>query len=75
MITSTEISVFHPNSRKKELEITSVIPKNAVNALAERLGVEVGKQAEKALKTMKRDNIDLLQIRLDDRRIRIRQVA
>lgn len=73
MITETEISVFDQGSRKKKLQITSLIPKQAVDALAEKLGAEAGKAAEKALRTMARDDMDFVQIRLDDKRIRIKQ--
>jgi hypothetical protein len=75
MLTETEISVFRPNSRKKEVTISSLIPKQAVDALAERLGKEAGDAASKALRTMKRNDMDLVQLRVDNRRIRIKQVV
>lgn len=75
MITETEIKVFPPNQRKAELEISAVIASKAVNVLAERLGVEAGKAAEKALKTMKQQDMDFVQFRVADKRVRIRQTA
>jgi hypothetical protein len=75
MITETQIKVFPPNSRKASLEISSVIPKKAFDALAERLGVEAGKAAEKAFRAMKNNDMDLAQLRIDDQRVRIAQVV
>lgn len=71
----TQIKVFPANSRKASLEISSLVPKKAFDMLTERLGVEAGKQAEKAFRAMKANNMDLAQLRVDDTRIRIAQVA
>lgn len=68
----TEISVFAPNSRKREAIIESLIPKQATNALAERLGVEVGDKAMTAINSMKRNDMDMVQLRFGERRVRIR---
>jgi hypothetical protein len=75
MVIETQIKVFPEGSRKASLEIKSLVPRRAIDALAERLGVEIGQQAEAALKSMKRNNMDMVQLRLDDKRIRIAQVA
>jgi hypothetical protein len=72
MIT-TEISVFKPNSRKKDVTIESLIPRQATDALKERLGTAAARKAETALKMMEAEGMDLVQIRLGDRRIRIKQ--
>lgn len=75
MVVTTEISVFGANSRKKELVISSLIPRKAVDLLVERLGQEAGDRANKALRQMNTNDMDLVQIRLGDRRIRIRHTA
>lgn len=69
----TEISVFGPKSRKTEAAIRSLIPKQAVERLAEQLGAEAGQKASKALRQMQSNDMDLVQIRFDDKRIRIKQ--
>jgi hypothetical protein len=74
-LTSTEIKVFPEGSRKASLVISSLIPKNALAKLSEKLGVETAKQAEKAMRSMKANNMDLVQIRTDDGRIRIAEVV
>lgn len=71
----TEISVFARNSRKIEADIRDLLPKQAVDKLAERLGAEAGDKATKALKQMKALDSDLIQFRVDDRRVRIKTVA
>lgn len=68
-----EIVLFKPNSRKKEATIQSLIPRQAVDVLAERLGQEAANKADKALKQMDKLDIDFLQIRHGDRRIRIKR--
>jgi hypothetical protein len=70
---TTEISIFRPNSRQKEATITAPVPRACVNALSERLGVEAGQQAQRALRTMRAQGIDLLQFRIGDQRVRIKQ--
>ena len=74
-MSTTEINIFRPNSRRKEATITSLIPKQATDALKERLGTAAAKKATNALELMQREGIDLVQIRLGDRRIRIKQDA
>lgn len=71
----TEISIFHPNSRKRATTIQSLIPKQTVDALAEQLGQEAADKAAKALRQMKSSGMDLVQFRHGDRRIRIKQDA
>lgn len=73
MLVTTEINIFQPNSRKREATIESLIPKQAVDVLEERLGKAAAKQATEALEVMKAKNIDLLQFRVGDRRVRIKQ--
>lgn len=75
MLVTTEINIFQPNSRKREATIESLIPKQAVDVLAERLGNTAAEQANRALGIMKKENIDLLQFRVGDRRVRIKQHA
>jgi len=75
MLISTQIKVFPAGSRKASLEISSVIPRKAIDALAEKLGVEAGEAAEKSFKAMQKNNGDLMQFRVGDNRIRIAQVA
>lgn len=75
MTVMTEINVFHPNSRKRDVTIESLVPARAIDALAERLGTEASEKATKTLRMMKREGIDLLQFRLGDRRVRIKQRA
>jgi hypothetical protein len=75
MITQTEIKVFPPNSRKASVVISSLIPAKAFNVLAERLGVEAGEQASKAYRAMKRNNMDLAQLRIGESRVRIAEVS
>jgi hypothetical protein len=74
-VIATEISIFSPNSRRIETDIRSLIPKQAINALTEKLGVDAGKKAEKALRQMKSIDSDLVQFRVDERRVRIKQTA
>lgn len=73
MAVATEINIFRPHSRKKETTIRSLIPKQAVDALAEKLGHEAAEAANAALRSMKRNDMDMVQLRLGDRRIRIYQ--
>lgn len=68
----TEISIFAPNSRKREAVIESLIPTAAVDALAERLGDDAGSKVKRAINSMKRNDMDSSQIRIEDRRVRIR---
>jgi hypothetical protein len=72
MPVMTEIKVFHPNSRKVQFEIASLIPKQTVDALAERIGKNAGKKATEALKVMETTGADLIQFKEGDRRIRIK---
>jgi hypothetical protein len=72
---ATAITVFQPNSRKREVTIESLIPQQTVDALEEKLGQEAADKARKALRHMKANDVDLLQIRHGDRRIRISQTA
>jgi hypothetical protein len=74
-VIATEISIFSPNSRRIETDIRSLIPKQAIHALTEKLGVDAGKKAEKALRQMKSIDSDLVQFRVDERRVRIKQTA
>lgn len=74
-VIATEISVFEKNGRKIEADIRSLIPRQAVTALSARLGEAAGKKAEKALRQMKMIDSDLVQFRVEDRRVRIKQVA
>lgn len=69
----TEITVFRPQSRQRDFTLKSMIPAQTVDALAERLGKEAGDKAKSAMRSMDRLGSDLLQIRLDDRRIRIKK--
>lgn len=71
----SEITIFRPNSRKREATIQSLIPQQTVDVLTERLGSEAGSTASKAFGMMKRLDVDLLQFRIGDRRIRIKQSA
>lgn len=67
-----EITVFRPNSRKREATIQSFIPTQAADALAERLGAEAGDKALKTFRTMDRLDIDLTQFKVGERRVRIK---
>jgi hypothetical protein len=68
----TEIAIFRPNSRKREATIESLIPKAAIDVLTERLGKPVADKAQKVINSMRRNDIEMSQLRVDDRRIRIR---
>ena len=72
-VVETEISVFNPGSRKANLQISSLIPRQVIDVLAEKLGTEAGKKAENALRTMDRNDMDFVQFRLGDKRVRIKQ--
>jgi hypothetical protein len=74
-VQTTTISVFHPNSRKVATTIQSVIPKQTVDSLTERLGQEAGEQARKTLSAMQRNGLDMAQFSVGERRIRIKQEA
>lgn len=68
-----EITIFRPNSRKREATIQSLIPQQTVDVLAERLGADAGEKAKASYRTMDRLDIDLLQFKIGDRRIRIKK--
>jgi hypothetical protein len=74
MLVQNEIVIFKPNSRKKEATIRSLIPRQAVDALGERLGKEAADKAHSAFKLMGRTDIDFMQLKLGDRRIRVKQI-
>lgn len=71
----TEISIFAPNSRKTEATIVHLIPGRTIDVLRERLGNKAAAKARKALAAMNENELDLIQFRHDDRRIRIKQSA
>lgn len=68
----TEISIFRPNNRKKEATIESLIPRAAVNVLGERLGRTAKNKVRKAIESMGENHMEMSQIHLGDRRVRIR---
>lgn len=68
----TEISIFRPNDRKKEATIESLIPRVAVNTLSERLGKSAATKVRKAIQTMDENHMDMSQLQIGDRRVRIR---
>lgn len=73
MSVMTEITVFQPNSRKSQAVIQSLVPRKAVDTLEERLGKEAADKANAALELMKSSDADLVQFRIGDRRIRVKQ--
>jgi hypothetical protein len=68
----TEIAVFHPKSRKKHITIEGATAPQAVDALAERLGKTTGDKVQSIINSMKRNDMDMSQLTIDDRRVRIR---
>jgi hypothetical protein len=68
----TEIAVFKPNSREKHVVIESLIPTAAVSALAERFNQDLADKAQKIINSMKRNDVEMTQMRFEDRRVRIR---
>ena len=68
---ATEIVVFKPNSRQKDITIRNLIPRNAISTLRERLDQEAGDKAEKALRNLDRVDGDFTQFRHGDRRVRV----
>jgi hypothetical protein len=75
MAGATEIVVFKPNSRKKDITIRHMIPRVAVNTLRERLGEDAADKAEKVLKVMDKVEGDFIQFRHEDRRVRVYENA
>lgn len=70
----SEIIVFKPGSTKKEATISSLVPRQAADALAEHYGAEAGEKARKALNSMQRLDLDFVQFRMGEQRVRVRQV-
>jgi hypothetical protein len=68
-----EVIIFQPNSRKKQATITSPFAAQVVTPLSERLGAEAAEKAKKHLSHMQRHGIESMQIRIGERRIRLRQ--
>lgn len=71
MLTN-EITIFRPNSRKREATISSPIAARVTSALEERLGATVANKARKQLSIMKKEGIEFLQFRHEDRKVRLR---
>lgn len=67
-----EITIFRPNSRRKESTISGPVASKVVNALEMKLGEEAAKRAREAFATMKKQDIDFLQFRVEDRKVRLR---
>lgn len=68
-----EVTIFKPNSRKKEVTITSPVGSKVIDALQNRMGNDIANKTRKAFATMKRDDIEFMQFRIGDRRFRVRQ--
>lgn len=69
-----EVVIFKPNSRKKEATITSPIQAKVLEALNERMGLDMAARAKTAFGTLNRNGFEFLQFREGERRIRVRQV-
>lgn len=67
-----EATIYRPNSTKKEATISSPISGSIVNVLAERLGQEAAERAKKTFAAMNKNDIDLAQLRIGDRRVRLK---
>ncbi len=68
-----EITIYRPSSTKPEATIEALLPKQAINALEERLGSEAGSKAKKAFNFMSATDGDFVQFKVGDRRVRVRQ--
>jgi hypothetical protein len=60
-MTDTEVIVFQPHSRKKDFTVSSLIPRQTVNVLSERLGKKAGRKVNETLKAMKEVGLEQTQ--------------
>jgi hypothetical protein len=69
-----EVTIFRPNSRKKEATISGPVSAQVIDLLGERMGAQTAAQARKAFRALKSTGGDLLQFKEGNRRIRVRQI-
>lgn len=71
---TNEITIFRPNSTKREATISSPIIIDTVNALEERLGEDAAKKARRTFTAMRKEGLDFVQFKEGERRIRLKLV-
>lgn len=72
MASKAEIVIFHPNSRKAHLTISSLIPAQVFSAVENKLGAKEARNIEKCYNALHDAGMDSGQMKLGDRRVRIK---